>query len=833
MKSKLSKTLFALLLTLATLWAGRASAVVPTKPSDAIILNTYGSGYYTNYEAIYKASQDFDQLAAQTQQEVGKGTAADIGLINRNIESMGKLNQRILTSNGALFPGTNSFFDINNSSKSQKDADQIEKEKNQTANANNLTIAQLKAASAHLPGSGVSPERQAELDQLVANEAANQAHATGKLSSETIDKDTCNGFRDFTVNGCLKAGAAWIGAILVWLFSRITWFANELFNQAINISVRTFSNYAGGAVQTSWGVLRDLVNMGFIFVLLYIAFGTILGLQGIDWKKLVPKLIIVALLVNFSMFFTRVIIDVSNVTANQFYLSAAQGTTSPIKSPDGETTFTGAPDITTALFKNIKVFSTNWLTAKSVGQDTSLSVEQVAAGAKLDWKDILVGTFGAVVLALVASFVLLTGAVLFIIRTIRLLFLIILSPFAFFFIILPKTEGYWKKWLSTLMNDATFAPAFLIMIYVVTQIADQMHASDNGSVIFFMLIIGLLLGAIIVAKALGAAGAAGAMKLAGATNAAIVGTGFGVTKLGGRYVGKGLQMADKGLGGKLYSDRWGITNKLLKGVSKTKEYAGTALKKAGEISPTLANAQKQLTGAIKNPLKTGSELLAQATKDYGVSGVLGRTKDEEREATKRAKEDKEAARDRELMGYATELEREGLSNERAAEILGKMKSKEIAKQKNKVLKKAAVIYNLNKNDIESMNREGVDREVMQEIYSKILADPNHPAFDYVQSAPFRVMRRGAQPATTPPNPNPAPPTTPNPPPPNPPINPPPPPTQNTRAGFMPTSPPINAPNFLITPDMKRELHDLGYTEQQVNSMTREEARSFIKYQQRP
>jgi hypothetical protein len=560
---------------------------------------------------------------------------------------------------------------------------------------------------------------------------AEKARAAAAKAAE--DRGECwagvtGGF--FNVGNCLTAAFSWAGAILVFFFTRITWFANELFNQSINISVRTFSSYANmPSVKVAWSVIRDLVNMGFIFVLLYIAISTILGVGANDWKKLVPKLIIVALLVNFSMFFTRVVIDISNVTANQFYTSAAQGTTSSRTSAG--VTFTGAPDVTTALFKNIKVFSTNWLTAKSIGEETDLSIKSVMAGGVLTWRQVLVGTFGAVALALVAAFVLFTGAVLFIIRTLRLLFLIILSPFAFFFLILPKTASYAGKWFKALMDDATFAPAFLIMIYAVTKITQEIGGAgktDDGSVIFFLLIMGLLLGAIIVAKALGAAGAKGAEKFV--RSAGNLAGGF----LGRNTVGRlayragtsermGKMMAGSPrIGGTLkkiadYGARAGFGSK--KGFEKTiKEKAKTVetLKKFPELQTKyIASLGKgvPLIGnlpVIRNiPLLGGDKLIQQAA--YEKLSVKDRVKFEreipklkERELKREVEQalsggkpinleqrrveigkkyDKQLADLREIEKTLPESEREKMDKERTKQGKGDTRSKEIEDLKKK------------------------------------------------------------------------------------------------------------------------------------------------------
>jgi len=55
-----------------------------------------------------------------------------------------------------------------------------------------------------------------------------------------------------------------------------------------------------------WRLTRDLANIGFILILLYISFLTILQGGGATLRPLVARVIIVALLINFSLFFTMV-----------------------------------------------------------------------------------------------------------------------------------------------------------------------------------------------------------------------------------------------------------------------------------------------------------------------------------------------------------------------------------------------------------------------------------------------------------------------------------------------------------------------------------------------
>ncbi|MBP9780727.1 MAG: hypothetical protein KBC42_02265, partial [Candidatus Pacebacteria bacterium] len=60
----------------------------------------------------------------------------------------------------------------------------------------------------------------------------------------------------------------------------------------------------GNFVGQGWKLVRDLTNILFIFILVSIGIGTIIGNSKLGDKKLIGWVIIVALLINFSLFFT-------------------------------------------------------------------------------------------------------------------------------------------------------------------------------------------------------------------------------------------------------------------------------------------------------------------------------------------------------------------------------------------------------------------------------------------------------------------------------------------------------------------------------------------------
>lgn len=80
-------------------------------------------------------------------------------------------------------------------------------------------------------------------------------------------------------------------------------------------------------LQSFWRIIRDLVNYGFIIVLLVIAFMTVVtaggGVMGAGESfkvgQILPKFVVAVVLVNFTWFGARVVLDAANVAAHVVY----------------------------------------------------------------------------------------------------------------------------------------------------------------------------------------------------------------------------------------------------------------------------------------------------------------------------------------------------------------------------------------------------------------------------------------------------------------------------------------------------------------------------------
>lgn len=317
-----------------------------------------------------------------------------------------------------------------------------------------------------------------------------------------------------------------IGEFTFSVSGKLFMMAGKLMDYAIAFSVVNFSDNIKniGIVNQGYKIVLNVANMIFIFILLYIAIGTILQINAGNIKKLLMNVIIVALFINFSLFMTKVIIDAGNILSMGFY-NAIQ---TEIGETDDGQTIKSQGSIASTFMSGLRL-------------QTIVQSKDSAAASKSEMKgysylELSLNFFGGSALLLVTAFVFLSVAILFIIRFIALLFYMILSPVAFLGFILPEMKEHSKKWWSGFQSQVIFAPVFLFMMYLVSSIInsgklwDMVNAGssvDKNSTFYnaiatggatgfpiimnYVILIGLLIGALITAKTAAAAGSHGAV----------------------------------------------------------------------------------------------------------------------------------------------------------------------------------------------------------------------------------------------------------------------------------------------------------------------------------
>src|SRR3989344_8413098 len=124
---------------------------------------------------------------------------------------------------------------------------------------------------------------------------------------------------EFATN-ILLAPLGWLAILILQIASLFTYLGGVILNFVVQWTVVEMAQHLKeiGTIDTAWKTIRDVANIGFIFFLLYAAIKTILGM-GDNTQKLIVNIVVVAILINFSLFFTKVVIDASNILAVTFY----------------------------------------------------------------------------------------------------------------------------------------------------------------------------------------------------------------------------------------------------------------------------------------------------------------------------------------------------------------------------------------------------------------------------------------------------------------------------------------------------------------------------------
>ena len=302
-----------------------------------------------------------------------------------------------------------------------------------------------------------------------------------------------------------------------------------LLNMAIAFGIIGFDDFvrSTSGIVEAWKVVRDLMNLFFIFALLFIGIATILRLESYGYKQLLAKLIIAALLVNFSLFFAQVVIDVSNVAAISFHNQILDDTGS------GAAQFCGGSGV------NLISCAQNGIALEMMKQSGVLGVfEPFQSGEDFfegDAPTIAVSVTMFIFLMVMFG-VFFAAAMLLIIRIVVLIIIMILSPVGIAAMILPQTAGYAKKWWGALFSQSFFAPAFFLLLLIsfkvmkgisptsqfgagtdIKNLAVGVSTGDaTGLAVMFNFAIfaGFISASIMIAKQLGAYGADSAIKIA-------------------------------------------------------------------------------------------------------------------------------------------------------------------------------------------------------------------------------------------------------------------------------------------------------------------------------
>lgn len=224
------------------------------------------------------------------------------------------------------------------------------------------------------------------------------------------------------------------------------------------LSVKPLEMGRNSPVYQVWAYMRNLANICFIIFLLVIIYSQItgLGINNYGIKKSLPRLIITAIIVNFSFLFCAIAVDISNIIGNGLKDLLAGIAENAIS------TGTIDPSKNTGFYA---LFTT--IAAGGIGTTILLAFPGGPLGLLLAIIPVIVGGIISVVIGL-----LVLG-----LRQALVVFLVAISPVAFVLYILPNTEKHFQKWKNYFAQMLFFYPMFS-MLFGVTKLASMIFITS-------------------------------------------------------------------------------------------------------------------------------------------------------------------------------------------------------------------------------------------------------------------------------------------------------------------------------------------------------------------
>ncbi len=271
-----------------------------------------------------------------------------------------------------------------------------------------------------------------------------------------------------TSTSCDVQGIGWfICPVSNWLADGIDFMYSALQEFLKTKPLETTNQNSG--IYLAWVIMRNISNVAFIVAFLVIIYSqlTSVGISNYGVKKMIPRLVIAAVLVNLSFTICAILLDLSNITGYAFQ-DAFMGIKNTI-STVGENTGAG------------------WTWSEVIS--TALSNGALAVGALTFTTELLPMLVPAATLAgLTLLLILLVMAA----RQALIIILIIISPLAFVCYLLPGTEKWFKKWRDLFLTMLVFFPAFAV-VFGGAQLAGiliiQNASGPNGAI---MHVLGML-----------------------------------------------------------------------------------------------------------------------------------------------------------------------------------------------------------------------------------------------------------------------------------------------------------------------------------------------------
>lgn len=259
-------------------------------------------------------------------------------------------------------------------------------------------------------------------------------------------------------------------AVAGWMFDQITGFAIDN-NKFASTCPANQPGCLGPVISTLWSFVRDIGNIVIVFSLLYLAIRTIIEGDGFADKKKLTGVLLAAILINFSLLFTKAAFTISNSIAVEIKNQITFVGEAPLSGGVADTSGPAATNKTSlseGIARTLGIPKTiNYISDESLGTNRNLNDYQ-----GIQFQYMLMLTFSVVGV----GFILLAGALMLLYRFVMFIFLMILAPIGLACFLIPFLKKYGDQWVDKVKGLTLLAPVYFLSFYISMMLLSQIVA---------------------------------------------------------------------------------------------------------------------------------------------------------------------------------------------------------------------------------------------------------------------------------------------------------------------------------------------------------------------
>lgn len=249
-----------------------------------------------------------------------------------------------------------------------------------------------------------------------------------------------------------------------WIICGVSRFMADAMDKAYGwisdyLVVKPLTTDTSNGLYQAWDIAKNIANAAFIVAFLIIVYSQItsVGINNYEIKKMIPRLIIAAILVNASYIICTIAIDISNIMGDSIQKALIE-IRQTLPAPKAQTSW---GNLTTLI-----------LSGGTLGVAGGIAI--AASGGVLALVPLLVPVLVGGILSIFVALIVLAA------RQALVTVLVVLAPIAFVAYLLPNTEKQFERWRGLFVNMLMIFPLFSLLFggaqlasYIIIQNTDQ------------------------------------------------------------------------------------------------------------------------------------------------------------------------------------------------------------------------------------------------------------------------------------------------------------------------------------------------------------------------